>query len=73
MKLMQIKPYLEKQVILTDSNGKRYEGFLTNYVPELDDDNLIENVDLIPKDQQNTTKGYGFTFTLDQIKDIQAM
>jgi hypothetical protein len=70
MTLEEIKPFLDKKVLLTIDTGKQFEGLLTNYIPELDDDdNLIENVDLIPKD----AKGYRYVFDLKQIKKLELL
>lgn len=69
MELNKIKKYLEKKVILTSDQGK-FSGFLTNYVAELDEhDNLIERVDLIPKN--GNKNGYGYEFNINKIKKIE--
>jgi hypothetical protein len=63
----EIMPFLDKMVTLIDETGQQYNGFLTNYIVELDDeDNLIETVDLKPED----AIGYRFEFHLNQIKEI---
>ncbi|MEJ9210115.1 hypothetical protein [Bacillus smithii] len=70
MTLEEIKPFLDKNVLVTLDTGQKFEGYLTNYVAELDDDdNLIENVDLMPKGES----GYYYGFDLKQIKKLELL
>ncbi|MGG4039904.1 hypothetical protein [Heyndrickxia ginsengihumi] len=70
MTLDEIKPFLDKNVLVILDTGQQYKGYLTNYVPELDDDeNLIQSVDLIPSDGHEL--GYYYGFELEQIKKIE--
>lgn len=65
-----IGPYLDKAVIVTLDSGEQFSGLLTNYIPEIDDDdNLIETVDLKPQD----ATGHRFEFNLKQITRIESI
>lgn len=68
MLIKDVDPFLDKIVTVTIDTGEQFQGLLTNYTPELnDDDELVETVDLKPSD----AKGYRYEFNLKQITKVE--